>query len=52
MLELVLFNVFINDLEKGLSRETAKFSDGTKLFLVVNSQADVVELQKDLSKFE
>ncbi|CAM4525306.1 unnamed protein product [Caretta caretta] len=46
----VLFNIFINDLEKAVTNEVAKFADDTKLLKIVKSQADCEELQKDLSK--
>ena len=46
----VLFNLFINDLETGISSEVAKFADDTKLFRVVKTKRDCEELQKDLSK--
>ncbi|CAM5109917.1 unnamed protein product [Eretmochelys imbricata] len=46
----VLFNIFINDLEKGVKSEVAKLADDTKIFKIVKSQADCKELQKDLSK--
>ncbi|CAM4547301.1 unnamed protein product [Lepidochelys olivacea] len=46
----VLFNIFINDLEKGVNSEVAKFADDTKLLKIIKSQADCKELQKDLSK--
>ncbi|CAM4692094.1 unnamed protein product [Lepidochelys kempii] len=36
----VLFNIFINDLEKGINSEVAKFADGTKLLKIVKSKAD------------
>ncbi|CAM4590472.1 unnamed protein product [Lepidochelys kempii] len=48
----VLFNIFINDLEKGVNSEVAKFADGTKLFKIVMSKADCKELQKDLTKLD
>ena len=48
----VLFNLFINDMESGLSSEVAKFADDTKLFRVVKTRRDCEELQKDLSKLE
>lgn len=44
----VLFN--INDLEKGVNGEVAKFADNTKLLKIVKSKADSEELQKGLSK--
>ncbi|CAM5150171.1 unnamed protein product [Eretmochelys imbricata] len=46
----VLFNLFINDLEKGVNSEVAKFADDTKLLKVVKTKADCEELQKDLTK--
>ncbi|CAM5134922.1 unnamed protein product [Natator depressus] len=46
----VLFNIFINDLEKGVNSEVAKFADDTKLLKIVKSQADCEELQKNLTK--
>ncbi|CAM5136677.1 unnamed protein product [Natator depressus] len=46
----VLFIIFINDLEKGVNSEVAKFADDTKLLKIVKSQADCEELQKALSK--
>ena len=46
----VLFNLFINDLETGISSEVAKFADDMKLFWVVKTRRDCEELQKDLSK--
>uniref|UniRef100_A0A8C3P942 Peptidase A1 domain-containing protein n=1 Tax=Chrysemys picta bellii TaxID=8478 RepID=A0A8C3P942_CHRPI len=36
----VLFNIFINDLEKGVNRKVAKFADNTKLLKIVKTQAD------------
>ncbi|CAM4676294.1 unnamed protein product [Lepidochelys kempii] len=46
----VLFNFFINDLEKGVNSEVAKFADDTKLLKIVKTKADCEELQKDLTK--
>ena len=46
----VLFNLFINDLETGISSEVAKSAEDTKLFQVVMTRKDSEELQKDLSK--
>ncbi|CAM5077649.1 unnamed protein product [Natator depressus] len=46
----VLFNIFINDLEKGVNSEVAKSADDSKLLKVIKSQTDCKELQKDLSK--
>ncbi|CAM5154374.1 unnamed protein product [Natator depressus] len=49
VLGLVLFNIFINDLEKGVNSEMA-FADDTKLFKIVKCKADCEELQKNLTK--
>uniref|UniRef100_A0A8C3F3S5 Reverse transcriptase domain-containing protein n=1 Tax=Chrysemys picta bellii TaxID=8478 RepID=A0A8C3F3S5_CHRPI len=46
----ILFNLFINDLEKGVNSEVAKFADDTKLLKIVKTKADCDELQKDLTK--
>ncbi|CAM4598511.1 unnamed protein product [Caretta caretta] len=50
VLGLILFNLFINDLEKGVNSEVAKFADDTKLLEIVKTKADCEELQKDLTK--
>ncbi|CAM4607019.1 unnamed protein product [Lepidochelys olivacea] len=42
----VLFNLFINDLEKGVNSEVAKFADDTKLLKIVKTKADCEELTK------
>ncbi|CAM4389985.1 unnamed protein product [Caretta caretta] len=46
----VLFNLFINDLEKGVNSQVAKFADNTKLLKIIKTKADCEELQKDLTK--
>ncbi|CAM5109632.1 unnamed protein product [Eretmochelys imbricata] len=46
----ILFNLFINDLEKGVNSEVAKFADDTKLLKILKTKADCEELQKDLTK--
>ncbi|CAM4529159.1 unnamed protein product [Caretta caretta] len=46
----ILFNIFINDLEKGVNSEVAKFADDTKLLKIVKTKADCEELQKDVTK--
>ncbi|CAM5140560.1 unnamed protein product [Eretmochelys imbricata] len=46
----ILFNLFINDLKKGVNSEAAKFADDTKLLKIVKTKADCEELQKDLIK--
>uniref|UniRef100_K7F0D5 Reverse transcriptase domain-containing protein n=1 Tax=Pelodiscus sinensis TaxID=13735 RepID=K7F0D5_PELSI len=46
----ILFNLFINDLEKGVNSEAATFADDTKLLKIVKTKADSEELQKDPTK--
>ena len=46
----IIFNLFINDLELGVSNEVAKFADDTKLFKVVKTERYCEELQRDPSK--
>ena len=50
VLGLVLFNLFINDLETEISSEMAKFADYMKFFQVVKTRRDCEVLQKELSK--
>ena len=46
----LLFLIFINDIDNGLSSEILKFADDTKLFRKVNNSGDSVALQSDLDK--
>ncbi|CAM4625917.1 unnamed protein product [Caretta caretta] len=46
----ILLNLFINNLEKGVNSEVAKFAKDTKLLKIVKTKADCEELQKDLTK--
>ena len=48
----LLFDIFINDLESGITSEVIKFADDTKLFKVVKTQEDCGKLQEDLDKLE
>lgn len=50
VLGLMLFNLFVNDLEFGLSSVGTKTADDTKLFKLMNTKVDCEELQKALSK--
>lgn len=49
-LDVVLFNLFIKDLELGASSEAAQFVDDTKLFRVVRAREDYEESQRKLSR--
>jgi len=46
----VLFLIFINDLDEGISNWILKFADDTKIFGAVNGLADAMQLQVDLSR--
>ncbi|CAM4557507.1 unnamed protein product [Lepidochelys olivacea] len=46
----ILFNLLVNDLEKGVNSKAAKFADDTKLLKIVRTKTDCEELQKDLTK--
>ena len=48
ILGLILFPIFINDLDNGLSSTLLKFADDTKLVRPVNNCTDGQELQLDL----
>jgi len=45
----VLFLVFINDLDSGLSSSVLKFADDTRLYRPVNNQMNGMSLQHDLN---
>ena len=50
VLRLVLFLVFIDDLEQGLMSYVLKFADDTKIFMRVDSNEEIKVLQRDLDR--
>ncbi|CAM5094356.1 unnamed protein product [Natator depressus] len=52
VLGLVLFNIFINDLDNGIESILIKFVDNTKLGGVASALEDRIKIQNDLDKLE
>ena len=46
----ILFIIYINDLEQGLTSKISKFADDTKLGKGITSDADISNLQKELDE--
>ena len=46
----LLFIIYINDLDVGLSSDVSKFADDTKVGRVIRTEQDAGELQRDLEK--
>ena len=47
----ILFLIYINDLEEGITGNILKFADDTKLFRKVKEIGDKQKLQDDIDKF-
>ena len=50
VLEPILFLVYINDLEEGVTGKILKFADDTKLFRKTKEIGDNQKLQDDINK--
>ena len=48
----MLFNIFVDDLDRGIDSSLSKFSDDTKLSVTVNKTKRKHDIQRDLDKLE
>ena len=48
----ILFLIYINDLDDGITSKVLKFADDTKVFRKIKSDADSQHLQDDLNQIE
>lgn len=47
----LLFNIYVNNLDKNLSAQYLMYADDAKMYLAVKSAEDCVELQKSVERF-
>ena len=50
MLGPLLFIMYINDLDNGISSDISKFADDSRIGRIIRSESDVKDLQRDLKK--
>ena len=46
----ILFLIYVNDLEEGVTSKILKFADDTKLFTTIKGNGDKQQLQDDIDK--
>ena len=46
----LLFLIYINDVESGISSDISKFADDSKISRIIRSESDVRDLKGDLDK--
>ena len=46
----LLFIIYINDLDSGISSDISKFSDDSKIGRIIKAESDVKDLQEDLHR--
>ena len=50
MLGPLLFLIYVNDLDTGITSRISKFADDTKMAMVIEAESDRVGLQEDLDR--
>ena len=46
----LLYIIYINDLDSGISNDISKFADDSKIGRIIRSESDVKDLQGDLDR--
>ena len=52
VLGTLLFNIFIDDINRGVINNILKFADDTKLFGRVNTMEEIASMQEDINKLQ